>query len=92
MQRIRVNYGSVGFVDIYGSSGRPYIAYYVNSANGFSGKNANCRLHLEDESYSTVGKTTERGIALRTVTITGGTDVTNADFINWLKANATKQS
>ena len=26
----------------------------------------------------------------RTITITGGTDITNADFISWLQANATR--
>lgn len=26
----------------------------------------------------------------KTITITGGTDATNSDFITWLKANATK--
>lgn len=92
MRRIRVNYGTVGFVDIYGTNGRPYIAYYSNSANGFSGLNTYCSLTLEDDSHSKIDKTTERGIALRTVTITGGSDATNSDFITWLKANATKQS
>lgn len=28
----------------------------------------------------------------RTITITGGTDVTNTNFINWLEANATQQT
>lgn len=42
-------------------------------------------------SYARYEKTSPEGIKMRTITITGGTDATNADLITWLKANAVKQ-
>ena len=50
-------------------------------------------------TYMQIGAVYSKGIfgngwtseSYRTVTITGGTDATNPDFIAWLTANATKQ-
>lgn len=45
----------------------------------------------EGHSGGGLAKTTVGGIVVKAITITGGTDVTNAALISWLEANATQQ-
>lgn len=82
--------GSEKYVNLTFSSGGDITYYAKYDTTTFGVEQAFIRFYRGTTSY--VNKTTTDGIALRTITITGGADINNETFIAWLKANATKIS
>lgn len=70
------------------SDGFAYIILYLNGPN-----RTNWNLFYSSPSLDTLAYSKISGWqseSLRTITITGGEDATNPDFLAWLEANATQ--
>lgn len=65
-----------------------YSYYWVKSGNNYKGSTSGDYC-LKTYTYNDYLPITTQ---LRTIQITGGADIYNADLIAWLKANAVKQS
>lgn len=69
-----------------------WIYYTDGSDESLNGPNVGYDDLQDYDDFEMVDKTSEEGVARRTITITGGDDVKNASLIAWFQENATLQS